>query len=196
MEDTVPNFPLQWPVGRLRTLPHNYKSNPFRTGLEKAMENVRASLRGFSKDAGVKIENVVLSSNADFISVNPSDPGVAVWFKLKGQWVCFAVDVFPTLSANIQAVHHIIEARRVELRYGGFEFVQQTFKSFLALPSPGVDSRPWWKVLLVSSIANRETIDRAYRDLAKTHHPDKGGDAKNWATLQRAYEEAKAQCQK
>lgn len=134
---TIAPYPLHWPEGVTRTLPgRRLVNSPLRTRFERAVENVAASLRGFQKDSGLKIEHVVLSSNVDLINRNPSDPGAAAWFMMDGQWVAFGVDRFSKVEANIQAIHHIIEARRVELRYGGLAIVRQTFRAFVALPAP------------------------------------------------------------
>lgn len=187
---TVPPYPLQWPEGRMRA--KNRVTSPFRTGLLKAIENVRTSLRGFQKDAGIKIEHVVLSSDADMMTDKPRDPGVAVWFMMDGQWVCFAVDRFFDLAANVQAIHHIIEARRTELRYGGLEIVRQTFRSFqAALPAPG--AKPWWQILGVEKTATLADIEAAYRKLAVERHPDRGGSDAMMAELNRARDIAKAE---
>jgi curved DNA-binding protein CbpA len=50
--------------------------------------------------------------------------------------------------------------------------------------------RPRLEVLGVPPLANREAIDRAYRQLVRTHHPDVGGDKVQFQENQAAYEEA------
>lgn len=187
---TVSPYPLQWPEGRPRKPISHRMRSPFRTGLNKAIENVKGSLRGFQKDAGIRIEHVVLSSDADMMNDSPKDSGVAVWFMMDGQWVCFAVDRFSDLPSNIQAIHHVIEARRVELRYGGLDLVRQTFRSFHAL-LPGPASKPWWEVLGVSRTAKVQEIEAAYRRLANERHPDKGGSDAAMAELNRARDQAR-----
>ncbi len=149
MTDIVSPYPLQWPAGMPRTSPGRRIRSPFRTGYSKAIENVIKSLQGFQKDSGLKIEHPVLSSNVDLMGrMLDNDAGVAAWFKMDAQWVAFGVDRFNDAASNVQAIHHIIEARRVELRYGGLAIVRQTFKSFLALPAPAGSN--WYEVLDVS----------------------------------------------
>jgi len=188
---TISPYPLQWPEGRDRIPANKRLRSPFRTSFQRAVENVQRSLRGFQRDAGVKIEHVVLSSNVDLMNDNPADPGAAVWFMMDGQWVAFAVDRFRDVASNVQAIHHIIEARRTELRYGGLEIVRQTFRSFIALPSPaGEKKRTWREILGVGQFPTANEIERLYREKAKTAHPDAGGSDAAMAELNWARKEA------
>lgn len=186
-------YPLQWPD----TMPR-FKSarqpGQFKTSLSGAMKNVNDSLRRFSVDSGKPLGNVVISSNVTLGVINPPDPGVSVWFTWDGMSVCIPVDRYSKVEANLQAIHHIIEARRTELRHGTLALVRATFQGFTALPSPA-SSRTWRQVLGIDIGArrepvNRESIDRAYREKAKTAHPDVGGSAESMAELNRARDEA------
>jgi hypothetical protein len=183
---TVAPYPLHWPSGVPRTPSmRRISSAPFRTEFDKAVRNVADSLRLFQKDAGVKIEHVVLSTNVDLLNRNPTDPGAAAWFMMDGQFVAFAIDRYAKVEANIQAIHHIIEARRTELRYGGLAIVRQTFRAFHALPAPA-GQKAWWDVLGVPENATQAHIEGAYRDLAKRNHPDVGGSAERMAEINAA----------
>lgn len=183
--DHIAPYPLQWPDAMPRTSAGRRIRSPFRTGYTQAVQNVVKSLNGFQKDSGLRIEHPVLSSNVDLMGrLLDNDPGVAAWFKMDGQWVAFGVDRFPDPAANVQAIHHIIEARRVELRYGGLAIVRQTFKSFLSLPAP-VGSH-WSEVLGVARSAKADEIEAAHRRLAKEHHPDRGGSTEMMAKINTA----------
>ena len=46
----------------------------------------------------------------------------------------------------------------------------------------------FYQRLGVSKDATPEEIKRAYRDLARQHHPDKGGDAEKFKSIQEAAE--------
>lgn len=170
---TITPYPLAWPDGVVRTPTQRRIKSPFRTGFDQAVNNVANSLRIFQKEAGVKIEHVILSSNVTLLDKRPADTGASAWFQMDGAWVAFGVDRFNAVEANIQAIHHIIEARRVELHYGGLAIVRQTFKSFIALPAP--NSKPWWDVLQAPPDASRELIEANYKRLARERHPDAGG---------------------
>lgn len=181
---TIAPYPLSWPTGVARTPSIKRIRSPFRTSYDQAIKNVAQSLRLFQKDAGVKIEHVVLSSNVDLINQSPADPGAAAWFKMDDQFVAFGVDRFSEVAANVQAIHHIIEARRTELRYGGLAIVRQTFRAFVALPAPA--SKAWWEILGVRESAPLDQIEASYRKLAKERHPDAGGSDAMMAELNEA----------
>jgi len=178
----IPPYPLQWPQGVDRTPIGRRERSPFRTGYPKAVDNVVKALNGFQKDSGFKIEHPVLSSNVDLMGrLAEPDSGVAAWFLMDGQYVCFPVDRFNDAASNVQAIYHIIEARRVEVRYGGPRFIRQAFRSFLALPAP-VGSH-WSDLLCVSRSATKDEIEAAYRAAAKDKHPDRGGTHEEMSAL-------------
>ena len=190
---TIRAYPLQWPQGFPR-----YKfgrtSGSFRSDFESALRNVRKSLEAFARDSGKKINDPVLSSNVDLNPLTentgsrPADPGVAVWFTWDTLQVCIAVDRYTTPAANLQAIHHIIESRRVELRHGTLALVRATFTGFQSLPPPA--GKHWRDILQVGDYASRETIEANFKRLAKDRHPDAGGSADQMAELNNARETA------
>ncbi|MAZ85806.1 MAG: molecular chaperone DnaJ [Rhizobiales bacterium] len=170
---SIPPYPLQWPS----TLPRTSKkaSSQFRSKLSAAMNNVQDSLRRFATDSGQNVGDVVISSNVTLGVNNPQDTGVAVWFVWDDMQVCIAVDRYPKVEDNLQAIHHVIEARRTEVRHGGLHIARATFKGFQALPSPdGVNKRTWRQVfgLAPDDEITRDELDRLYRAEAKKRHPD------------------------
>lgn len=166
-------YPLTWPFGRPRT-PRPIKSQ-FRTQLPGALKNVEKSLIDFGKDSGKPVTNFLISSNASLGVSKPEDPGVAVYFTWDETEVCIAVDRYKNLACNLQAIHHILEARRVELRHGGLQIVRATFKGFTALPAPR--GHQHWTARLGLPITATETdIRQAAKALAKKHHPDGGSE--------------------
>lgn len=160
-----PPYPLAWPDGQNRT--RNRERSQFRTKLDGAIKNVRDSLRLFAGDSGKAMGAIEVTSNASmFSTANVADPGVAVWFLWDGHMRCIAVDRYQTVAENLQAIHHVLEARRVELRHAGIEMARTAFKGFLALPPPP-DRKPWHEVLGVSSTATAVEITAARKRLAR-----------------------------
>lgn len=167
----------------------------FKTQLAGALNNVRTSLHLFGRDSGKPVDSVVISSNVTLGVTKPEDPGVAVWMTWDGMSICIPVDRYQTVEANLQAIHHVLEARRTELRHGTLALVRATFTGFLALPAPAAN-RHWHDVFGFGSHkgirnpVNREMIERRFRELVKERHPDAGGTADGMAELNRAREEA------
>lgn len=181
-------YPLTWPehIPRAR----NREKGQFKTSLSAALKNVDDSLRRFGADSGKKIEGLVISSNCTLGVSKPADPGVAVWFTWDGLQVCIPVDRYLSAEANLQAIHHVIEARRTELRHGTLALVRASFMGFKALPAPG--KKHWREVLGIGPEAAPTTaaIETKYRDLAKERHPDKGGSEDAMAELNAARDQA------
>ncbi|SEQ71746.1 hypothetical protein SAMN05216548_10742 [Faunimonas pinastri] len=182
-------YPLTWPHHIPRSKPR--ETGRFKTTLNGALKNVNDSLRLFASDSGKKLENIVLSSNSTLGVSKPDDPGVAAWFTWDGLQVCIPVDRYTTVEANLQAIHHVLEARRVELRHGTLALVRASFQGLRALPAPA--RRSCWEVLGLDKpgqMINREIIERAYREKAKATHPDRGGSQEAMAELNHARDEA------
>jgi len=181
-------FPLTWPDTMPRT--PNKAASKFKTGLSAALKNVRSSLGLFAGDSGKKVESLVISSNVTLGVDRPSDPGVAVWFVWDGMQVCIAVDRYAKVEDNLQAIHHIVEARRTEMRHGGLHIVRATFRGFTALPAP--KRRAWREVLgfATGATVDKPSIEAFYREKAKKAHPDAGGSTAAMAELNQAKEQA------
>jgi hypothetical protein len=197
----VSAYPLQWPAGFPRWKAGRIQGT-FKTDFEGALRNVRKSLELFGKDSDKKVENPVLSSNIDLNPLTsntgnrPNDPGVAVWFTWDGLQVCIPIDRYSTPAANLQAIHHIIEARRAELRHGTLALVRATFTGFKALPAP--KGKHWKDILELTDIPianiSAATLKNKYHSLAGKRHPDKsGGSTDAMAELTRAFNEAKSE---
>src|SRR5690348_5115358 len=133
-------YPLSWPQGFPRAAKREH--GRFKTTLPGAIRNVQLSLRLFGQDSGKPVANIIMSSNVTLGAERPADPGVAVYFSWEQLQVCIPVDRYDTVAANLQAIYHIIEARRVELRHGTLALVRASFAGFKALPAPS------WRLVL------------------------------------------------
>jgi hypothetical protein len=183
-------YPLSWPP-TIRRSPRREKGS-FKTSLAGALKNVNDSLRRFGQDSRKPVSNVVLSSNCSLGIDKPVDPGVAAWFLWDGEQLCIPVDRYDTPAANLQAIHHILEARRVELRHGTLALVKATFAGFKALPAP-VGHKTWRQVFGLPSDApvTSAEVRALYKRMASQAHPDKGGSHAAMTELNEAYEQAK-----
>lgn len=192
MTTTATAYPLTWPTQFPRS--PRRERGAFKTSLTGALKNVQESLLRFAADSGKKLDGLVISSNVTLGVQNPGDPGVAVWFVWDGLQVCIPVDRYEKVEANLQAIHHIIEARRVELRHGTLALVRATFTGFKALPRPAGDD--WRSVLGFGphDIVNRASAEAAWKKLRSSAHPDKpGGDQAKFNRVQSAWEQAQGE---
>ena len=188
-------YPLHWPPGFPRTA--KPIRSQFRTTLNGAVSNVTESLRSFARDTGKDITSLVVSSNVTLMQMNPRDAGVAVYFRWDGIDCCVAVDRYPTPADNLQAITHIVEAERTKLRHGGLNIVRAAFRGYASLPPPkGPDGQlaaPWRQVLFGTADmkVTRADVESKYRDIVKTAHPDRGGDAAKFNAIVDAVRQAR-----
>lgn len=184
---SITSYPLAWPHQFPRA--KKREQGHFRTSIAGALGNVQMSLSHFSRDSRKKLEDLVISSNVTLGDRRPADPGVAIWFTWDSMQICIPIDRYFTVESNLQAIHRIIEARRIELRHGTLELVRATFRGFLLAAPMG---RNWWEVLGVSERASPEDIREAYRKLVLVHHPDRGGSNDFMAELNSAWQAAQS----
>lgn len=191
---TVEAFPLHWPEGWPRTPSYKQHASRFTQVGWTAMQTLRDELRRLGAT------NVVISSNvplrqdgipyADAARRKIPDPGVAVYFRLKGRPMVMARDAYWTPWENMRSVAATVEAMRALERHGGAFMMERAFSGFTALPSPGPSVRPWREVLGVSGPGTREAIDVAYRAAARRAHPDAGGSNEAMAEVNAARDQA------
>lgn len=116
----------------------------------------------------------------------PVDPGVAVYFEYKKKSMSFACDRWDRVRDNVRAIEKTIEAIRGIERWGASDMMERAFMAFEALPAPG----DWRADLGLPPEATPADAKKRYKDLVKTHHPDRGGDAEQFNRINRAYEAA------
>lgn len=162
------------------------------------MEGGTQSLRGELHRLGAV--RFVLSTNVELRQDgfprsdrrSPADPGVAVYFDLKGRPIVMACDKWSRVEDNLWAITKHIEAIRGTARWGCGE-LQQAFGGYTALPAPA-DLRPWYEVLDVREDCSLETARSAWINGAKKCHPDNGGSHSAMAIINGAWARAQEVC--
>lgn len=187
-------YPLAWPENWPRT--QKPGRSQFKTSIAKALANVRGSLARFQADSGQKVSELVISSNVTLGDQSPRDSGVAVYFTWGDLPTCLAVDRYPTVQENLQAIHHVLEAERTKLRHGGLNLVRAAFQGYARLPPPtDATRRQWFEVLEVPASATLLEAEQAYKRLRSQCHPDKHPDdptaAGRFDAVQKAIEAAR-----
>lgn len=196
-----PGYPLSWPSDRPRTQARDRRPALFRDGgsrmtLTSARHRLRDQVNAMTRlGRTYRVVDQVLSTNIRYTASgsrdmnvsrrDPADPGVAFYFKLDGRPHVLACDRWETVADNIAAIAAHIEALRGQERWGVAD-LRQAFAGHVALPP----ADPWWTVLGITRAATPDEIARAYRQLAKTAHPNAGGDRAAWDRLSAAYEAA------
>jgi hypothetical protein len=191
-------YPLDWPMEWKRTPSFQRRRAAFSKRVSGGYGNTRLSVGdGLARLTGelrrLSARDVVISSNlrirADGLPYADqgkmlADPGVAVYFKLKGAPRVLACDRWDSAADNLAAIAGHIEAIRAVDRYG-VGTIEQAFAGYTALPAAATD---WWLELGVDRTATRAQIDAAYREKARVAHPDVGGseDAMSRLNIARA----------
>jgi hypothetical protein len=131
----VEAHPLAWPSGKPRT--HNPQRSRFDVSLATARDALLHEIRLLGGTLPVLSTNIPLRNDGLPYANHrqPDDKGVAVYFTLKGQQMCFCCDRWDVVADNVQAVRKTIEALRGIERWGTGDMVQQAFTGFVALPS-------------------------------------------------------------
>lgn len=188
-----PAFPLAWPEGRERTPAHKRQASKFDCTFAQARDGLGAEIVRLGGRYSVLSTNLPLNlSGLPYASRGePADPGVAAYFEYKGKSMCFACDRWSKVKDNIRAIEKTIDAIRGIQRWGSGEMLDRAINAFQALAAPTA-KRSWREVLGLQHhrAFDRATVEEAWRYLAKTHHPDKGGDPAKMAEINAARDEA------
>jgi hypothetical protein len=164
-------YPLSWPFGKPRS--QISQQSRFDVSLAQARDGLLHEIHLLGGRLPVLSTNIpVRQDGLPYANHRqPADKGVAVYFSLRGQPMCFARDRWDSVADNIQAIRKTIEALRGIERWGTGDMVQRAFTGFVALPS---QESPW-DVLGIKPGASSDEIEAAYRQKARFAHPDAGG---------------------
>jgi hypothetical protein len=187
--ETATRFPLSWPDGwpwtnayaRQRARFAHYKK-PLTVSqaidrLSGELHRLGAASELLSTNLDLRLDGLPRSGQAE-----PSDSGAAVWFWLKKKPLCLACDRWDRVADNIAALaQHIDALRRID-RYG-VGSIEQAFAGYVALPAKASD---WWVILGVSPNATIDEVNSRFKELARTNHPDVGGNVDEFQRISAA----------
>ena len=186
-------YPLQWPAtwprARYRTRAAFGTTGRSREGFKQSLTVAEARERLSDELDKLNARYVTLSTNMELRldgaprsgQSEPGDVGVAVYFQLAGKDTVLACDKWDRVADNIAAIAKHIDALRGMERWG-VGTAAQAFAGYQALPAP----EQWWQVLGVNPEASPEHINAAYRQHARTAHPDTGGSTAAMARINAA----------
>ena len=215
-------YPLAWPTGWPRTAADKRKPGHFKILSQEAGQSwrraravtIHAAMRRVTDELDrLGAKSVTVSSNLDRNrDGSPSsrqqridDPGIAVYFAVKGEPRVLACDRYTDAAQNMAAIAAHIDALRTMMRHG-VGTTEQAFAGYAALPPPAGGApgappkRPWREIFgkwadsidaLDDADARTLLLDVAYRRLAKEAHPDAGGSTERMTELNEALAEAK-----
>lgn len=189
-------YPLSWPDGWPRTSLYGKLSDHRFGGQSRiTFSAARTSLLDELRLLGAK--DVILSTNhrvgRDGVAIetsNVKDHAVAVYFKLKDKPMVMAQDTYTSAAGNMRSLALAIEGLRQMRRHGGAHMMERAFAGFAALPNPDkVD----WRAML--GFKNNEpvsvdAVQKRYRALAGSYHPDRGGSEAAMTQLNMARDQA------
>ena len=202
MTETIQAYPLQWPAG-WRRCQNRAGARFHRRGAPVAGSGWRPPLNLTVADAlnrvldelwamGFDRDGIAISTNVPVrldglprsAAAEPQDPGAAVYWRNGRKGVrCMAIDRYDRVADNLAAIAATLRAMRAIERHGGAEILDRAFAGFKALPAP----EQWWQVLGIDSPdVTEEQIQNAWREKAKEHHPDVGGDSAQMARINAA----------
>ncbi len=187
-------FPLHWPQGYPVTT-HRQESK-FKCTFAEARDGI------FFELSRLGATEILISSN-----INPNknglivagrlvydNPGVAVYFKYKGEPKVIACDKWKFIHENFRAIEKSVEAIRGLDRWGCTNIISQAVSGMKELPmNAGESYGAWWQILEATENSSPDFIENNYKRLRKQYHPDMpGGDNDKFIAIQNAYEEYKA----
>ncbi len=173
-------YPLTWPAGWPRTAVKE------RARFDQTLPSALNRLKKEISLLGGK--SLVLSSNYTLGADRVTDSGVVAYFILGVKQIAIPCDRWHSVEDNVQAIALTVGAMRGMERWGAKNMIEAMFQGFRSLPqkASGVDP---WELLGIARSATEEQVTAAYRDKAKTRHPDvQGGSAEAFAEIREAHD--------
>lgn len=152
-------YPLEWPLGWDRTPTVQRRDNRAnKLTFDKIIDRVYTEL------SRLNASDVVITSwletnmrgypNGTRARSSLEDPGVAVYFTLRGKSMVMARDAFLNVADNLASLGLAIQYLRGLERHGGGTMMDRAFDGFLKLPHP---DKAGWKLVL----GNQDSLEDA-----------------------------------
>lgn len=175
-------YPLCWPDGWPRKPGHARRSSRYEVDFTTARDELARELARAGARAVMISTNV--PTRADGLPYanyrQPDDPGVAVyWDDPKRRPRVIACDVWRTVRENLRAVGLTVAALRSIERSGASELLERAYQGFARLSA----APDHWSTLGIPPGSSASAIRARFHELAKTHHPDHGGDSGKMAAI-------------
>lgn len=104
-----------------------------------------------------------------------------------------SIDNLRAIQLSIEYLYRAIEVYGVDTEEEFNDLFNQHFVGIEAMPDDTAlligYANDWYEILGVNQDANKKEITNAFKGLARVHHPDVGGDAKQFVKIRKAYEE-------
>ncbi len=197
---SLSSYPLCWPEGWARSRSQRDGRFLRNKQMPSIMEGLNRVLRELTA-MGVSREDVLISTNVPTRldgmprsdQREPNDRGVAVYWRTSqnAPMKCMAIDIYNRVADNLCAVAATLEAMRAIERHGGKQVQERSFRGFTALTDG--TQKSWREVLGIppgAPVVSRDTVESAFRSLARSRHPDSGGSDALMAELNLAREAA------
>lgn len=198
---TPQRYPLSWPSGWQRTPYGRRRHAAFskrslsgykdRLGVGDGLARLTGELRRLGAQQIIISSNLQVRQDGLPYAGQPKrldDPGIAVYFKLKGASRVLACDKWHSAADNMAAIAGHIEAIRAVDRYG-VGTLEQAFAGYQALPQQAAS---WFVVLeFAEPPTSWAAVEQRYLQLAQKHHPDKGGSVETMAKINAARDTAR-----
>lgn len=204
-------YPLSWPAHWKRTEKWQQKNGkpPFSAVHFNAdLKSIVWQLKKMGAAQIVITSDLPLRNDGiPYADARCDDPGLAIWYVLKGKEMVIACDRWRSVQLNLGAIKRTLEAMRGMERWGCATLVEKAFAGFAALPPAGhtsesvVEQPPppnWREVFEVPGVFEEQLGKAELLDFVKLRykrniavaHPDAGGDAVRASILNQAMEEA------
>ncbi len=185
---------LDWPRGWERTPARQREKNPrFDASIATTTDALATEMERMDVDEWrASIGNAHTKSNGlPLHNANPDDPGFVLRWSDDGEQFAVACDDYSRLRDNLRSVYRWVHETRMRaqrpVKTGDAEFAAARLPSGNG-ENPVVAHEPPHAVLEVAPDADEAVVKAAFRQKAKSAHPDQGGDSAEWQRLTDAKE--------